>query len=387
MSDGQRTQGGAGDVRRVELRAPDTGSPQAAAAVAERVRRACGALVLRVDPVGATAVPGLLARDVLELQLTVHALEDADALAPALGRAGFRPRPDGRQDALPPGLGPADAVHFEKRTWVGAETPTGEGRRVVLHLRRAGAPNQRRALLLRDYLRDHPAAAAAYGAATAALAQHLGDAPDTWASLEGAVADVVLASAEDWAARQGWVPGAGGPPQGHLEAKLTGLLAPLVGRRLVAVHYLGPQGPDVLDGDVHSFRGEVELALQGGEPVRLTWDEDAGWSDYFSLQALRTSAGRGGLHLPQAASRAAMWRPFLETPLQRVEVLARGDTPHAVRLHFTAGVVWVGDGVHGFLVDGDEVVIKREADVSADERGELHLLWSATAPGAPAPLP
>ena len=387
MSDGNGTRGSAAEGRRVELRAPDTGWPQAAAALAERVRHACGALLLRVDPVGATAVPGLLARDVLELQLTVHALEDADALAPALGRAGFRPRPDARQDALPPGVGPADALHFEKRTWVGAETAEGTGRRVVLHLRRVGAPNQRRALLLRDYLRDHPAVAAAYGAATAALAAQLPDAPDAYGSLEGALGDVVLAAAEDWAARQGWVAGAGGPPQGHLEAKLTGLLAGLVGKRLAAVHYLRPQGVDVLDADVHCFRGEVELAVHGGDPVRLTWDEDAGWSDYFSLQALRTSAGRAGIHLPQPASRSALWRAFLETPVQRVEVLGRGDTPHAVRLHFTAGVVWLGDGAHGFLVDGDEVVVKREQDVSADERGELVVLWSASAPGTPAPLP
>jgi GrpB-like predicted nucleotidyltransferase (UPF0157 family) len=56
------------------------------------------------------------------------------------------------------------------------QSPPGT-RRVNVHVRVAGWPNQRYALLFRDYLRVHPRAAAAYAGLRRALAERLGDEP------------------------------------------------------------------------------------------------------------------------------------------------------------------------------------------------------------------
>src|SRR5690625_4105728 len=60
-----------------------------AEAILDRLRRAGGDLVRSADHIGSTSVPGLPAKDVLDLQLGVADLADADRLAPMLAAAGF----------------------------------------------------------------------------------------------------------------------------------------------------------------------------------------------------------------------------------------------------------------------------------------------------------
>ena len=69
------------------LAPPDPSWPIAAARVAARVSRAAGGLP--VEHIGSTAIPGMAAKDVLDLQLGVDDLEQADALAEPLRLAGF----------------------------------------------------------------------------------------------------------------------------------------------------------------------------------------------------------------------------------------------------------------------------------------------------------
>jgi GrpB-like predicted nucleotidyltransferase (UPF0157 family) len=45
--------------------------------------------VIGVDHIGSTAVPGLAAKDIIDLQVTVADLAQADRLAPAFERAGY----------------------------------------------------------------------------------------------------------------------------------------------------------------------------------------------------------------------------------------------------------------------------------------------------------
>ena len=42
-----------------------------------RLRTALGSMALRIDHIGSTSVPGLAAKDVIDIQITVHALDDA----------------------------------------------------------------------------------------------------------------------------------------------------------------------------------------------------------------------------------------------------------------------------------------------------------------------
>ena len=81
-----------GPVDEPNAEAPALVDPQPRWAVdarrlAARISRAAGGA--RVDHIGSTAIPGMPAKDVIDLQLTVPSLDAADELAPALAAAGF----------------------------------------------------------------------------------------------------------------------------------------------------------------------------------------------------------------------------------------------------------------------------------------------------------
>jgi dephospho-CoA kinase len=133
--------------------------PEQYARLAVRIAHAAGGR--RVDHVGATAVPGVPAPDVIDIQLTVDTLGDADRIADALAEAGY-PRDGGvRYDSPVPGA--SDPALWEKRMHAGADP----GRPVRLHVRAADSPGWRAALLLRDWLRGDPPACREYAAVPA----------------------------------------------------------------------------------------------------------------------------------------------------------------------------------------------------------------------------
>ncbi|WP_253778108.1 dephospho-CoA kinase [Goodfellowiella coeruleoviolacea] len=176
--------------------------PEQARRLAARVRAAAGPSGLRVDHVGSTSVPGLAAKDVIDLQLTVASLAEADALAEPLAEAGFPLVPELDRDD-PQAIDP-DPEHWRKRLHCGADP----GRRVNLHVRVQGSPGWRSALLFRDWLRAEPRARADYQRLKTELARvHAGD--DTTAHYTEAKKpwfDEWLPRAEQWAARTGWAP-------------------------------------------------------------------------------------------------------------------------------------------------------------------------------------
>ena len=72
---------------------PDPSWPEQAERIRARLATTCGHRALRIDHVGSTAVLGLDARDIIDMQITVAGLSDADDLAADLLRAGY-PRLD-----------------------------------------------------------------------------------------------------------------------------------------------------------------------------------------------------------------------------------------------------------------------------------------------------
>ncbi|MCP3786315.1 dephospho-CoA kinase [Micromonospora sp. A3M-1-15] len=181
----------------VVLTEPDPTWPQQYARLAARIRHAAGA-DLRVDHIGSTAVPGLAAKDVIDIQLTVPSLADADGpLADRLAEAGFPRLPgDWRDTPRPPG-----SRHWEKRLHGSADP----GRPVHLHLRVADSPGWRYALLTRDHLRADPGQRSAYLQLKRELAA---SAPDsaTYGTLKDPWFDEEHLRAEEWAAQTGWRP-------------------------------------------------------------------------------------------------------------------------------------------------------------------------------------
>jgi GrpB-like predicted nucleotidyltransferase (UPF0157 family) len=148
---------------------------------------------ISIDHIGSTAVPGLAAKDVIDLQVSVASLAEADQLAPAFQEAGYVAAPY-RQDHRPAG-DTSDPARWEKRLW---QSPPG-ARRVNVHVRVAGWPNQRYALLFRDYLRAHPRAAAAYAQLKRGLAERFGDDLAAYTDLKDSTCDLIVVAAEDWA--------------------------------------------------------------------------------------------------------------------------------------------------------------------------------------------
>ncbi|POZ60091.1 GrpB family protein [Chromobacterium alticapitis] len=163
--------------------------------VAARLRAAMGEQALRIDHIGSTAVRGLAAKDVIDVQLTVAEL--SEDMAGLLSAAGF-PRKPFNRDHLPPGCDDAPR-QWEKFFF---REPAGQ-RRTHIHVRRAGGANQRYALLFRDYLRSHPGMADAYGELKRRLAAHLAD-PNSYPDVKDPAVDLIYLAAEQWAAQTGW---------------------------------------------------------------------------------------------------------------------------------------------------------------------------------------
>jgi GrpB-like predicted nucleotidyltransferase (UPF0157 family) len=166
--------------------------------VATDLRSALGDVILRIDHIGSTSVAGLAAKDIIDVQVTVRELAEADAwpdeLLPGLIR-----RP-GFADHVPAG-GHPDPLEWTKRYW-------SRPHKVHVHVREHGRLNQRYALLFRDYLRSEPRAAAAYADLKRALAAAIPNDRDTYSVVKDPACDLIMLGAEQWAAHNEWSPAA-----------------------------------------------------------------------------------------------------------------------------------------------------------------------------------
>jgi dephospho-CoA kinase len=188
-----------GSPRLVE---PDPGWSAQALRLRERIALASGELVRRVDHIGSTSVAGLVAKDVIDLQVTVGAIDDADALAEPLAGAGF-PRLDGIGRDNPKPYAPDPAL-WQKRLHASADP----GRLANVHIRVEGSPGWRYALLFPAWLRANPGELADYAALKESLSAQFRDDEDTdrYAETKEAWFDDAGVRAEEWAVRTGWLP-------------------------------------------------------------------------------------------------------------------------------------------------------------------------------------
>ena len=122
---------------------------------AER-RRLDGVLAsaVRVEHIGSTSVPGLAAKAILDISASAAALEDTDALIGPLRDLGYE---DAKIDPV-----------FQRRMF--SCGPWQEAGSVHLHFTIHGSDTWAEPILMRDYLRAHPEAAAWYAAVKQASA-------------------------------------------------------------------------------------------------------------------------------------------------------------------------------------------------------------------------
>lgn len=134
----------------------DPSWPEAARRIGARLRVAGGDAVRSVEHIGSTAIAGMPAKDVLDLQVTVSDLADADGFADAFAEAGF-PAAGGEWLDNPKPCDP-DPEHWRKRFHRNSDP----GRPVNIHVRKEGSPGRAFALAFRNWLREDADAAAEY---------------------------------------------------------------------------------------------------------------------------------------------------------------------------------------------------------------------------------
>ena len=133
--------------------------------IAARLNTACGHRAVRIDHIGSTAVPGVDAKDVIDMQVTVASLEVADELADALTSAGYVRRPItadvGKPDARST-VAAFDHTNDESLWHKRLHCSADPGRPTNVHIRVDGWPGQQFALLFVDWLRANPSVQADY---------------------------------------------------------------------------------------------------------------------------------------------------------------------------------------------------------------------------------
>lgn len=175
--------------------------PERAASLIEGLQESLGATVDRIEHIGSTAIAGMAAKDVLDLQASVADLGRAGReFDQPLASLGFVPSPYQR-DHVPAGRDD-DPDDWAKRLWTRRDPGAGD---VNLHVRRTGSPNERLALLFRDWFRAHPEAIAPYAAFKTALAGATSNL-EVYSVVKDPVVDLVIVTAETWAGAVGWRP-------------------------------------------------------------------------------------------------------------------------------------------------------------------------------------
>ncbi|SNC76147.1 GrpB domain, predicted nucleotidyltransferase, UPF0157 family [Hymenobacter gelipurpurascens] len=174
--------------------------PQEFSLLAQRIRDAAGQNLLEINHIGSTAVPGLCAKNVLDVQLQVVSLAKAGSLIHQLRMAGFRQGEHLVYDIFH-GL-PDQSPELEK---LYMREPVGE-RRIHIHIREKGRFNTRYALLFRDYLRAQASARAEYGELKLRAAALFPDSIAGYLYVKEPIFHLLYYAADLWAEQVGWKP-------------------------------------------------------------------------------------------------------------------------------------------------------------------------------------
>lgn len=172
--------------------------PEEFAVIGAALRETLGPVALAIHHIGSTSVPGLEAKDVIDIQVTVERLDAFENLE----SAGFWEKTGIVGDHCPPGM-TMPPQELAKRLF-GNDGVAFGGRRIHLHVREEGRFNQRYPLLCRDYLRAHPFAAQAYVEIKRQLARYFPGDVDAYYAIKDPVFDVLMEGAREWAERTGW---------------------------------------------------------------------------------------------------------------------------------------------------------------------------------------
>ena len=161
--------------------------------LAGQLRAALGDVAVAVDHVGSTSVPGLPAKDCIDVQVRMTSIAETRDVK-LLAAIGFRCRPEPWNH---------HEVSAGQRCRKLVFAPPIGARRSNVHLRESVGPNARFALLFRDYLRADETARKGWGAFKQRLALSVPDLLEK-GQIKAPATQVLMAGAERWAAETGW---------------------------------------------------------------------------------------------------------------------------------------------------------------------------------------
>ena len=153
-------------------------------AEAARLSHALGELAVRIEHIGSTAVPDLTAKPVIDIQISVEALEPPTPYAGSLESIGYGNWRD---------------VHEPDHRFC-----RDEPRRHHVHLVVAGGDLEPLCPLFRDYLVAQPEVARAYGDLKVEAAATYGHDRDAYTLTKSEFVEEALTKARVWATETGW---------------------------------------------------------------------------------------------------------------------------------------------------------------------------------------
>jgi GrpB-like predicted nucleotidyltransferase (UPF0157 family) len=172
---------GRGDLEPVEIVMYDNAWPARFMDWRDKLAASLKPITPRIEHVGSTSVPGLAAKPVIDIQISVDDVTDEAAYVPGIESVGIqlRSREEGHRFFRP----------F-----------AGRPRDVQVHACATGSRWERRHLLFRDYLRADAEARAAYTTAKAEIAARWSDDRIAYADAKTDIIEVLMTRAEVWAA-------------------------------------------------------------------------------------------------------------------------------------------------------------------------------------------
>jgi len=169
----------------VYIVAYDPGWPERFEAWRGRLAGLLGPVACRIEHVGSTSVPGLAAKPIVDIQVSVADMADEDGYRPPCEAAGLQLR-----------------FHDHEHRFFQPTPP--RPRDVHVHVCQQGGDWERLHLLFRDYLRTSAAGRDAYEAAKHEAARLWADQGAAYTEAKSDVVLGILDQAEAWAGATGW---------------------------------------------------------------------------------------------------------------------------------------------------------------------------------------
>ncbi|MBQ4813313.1 GrpB family protein [Pseudoalteromonas luteoviolacea] len=156
--------------------------------IKDKLSMLLGALAVQIDHIGSTAVPELAAKDIIDIQVSVKALDDPKIIE-LMVAAGYVFKEEINQDNLV-GYQAGDS-ELMKLYFREAEG----GRAAHIHVREIGRVNQQYPLLFRDFLRENEEIKQAYDKVKYELAQRFANDIEAYYAIKDPYMDTLFYAA------------------------------------------------------------------------------------------------------------------------------------------------------------------------------------------------